>query len=63
MSTLAAHMVLASAEMEPRLFDLDLQLIADSVLMIIAVFTLFLVASHFPGSTRKRHDAEQTEPD
>ena len=40
-------MVLASAEMEPRLFDLDLQLIADSVLMIIAVFTLFLVASHF----------------
>ena len=47
MSTLAAHMVLASAEMEPRLFDLDLQLIADSVLMIIAVFTLFLVASHF----------------
>ena len=47
MSTLAAHMVLASAEMEPRLFDLDLQLIADSVLMIISVFTLFLVASHF----------------
>ncbi|MCI9313835.1 MAG: F0F1 ATP synthase subunit B [Lachnospiraceae bacterium] len=40
-------MVLASAEMAPRLFDLDLQLIADSVLMIIAVFTLFLVASHF----------------
>lgn len=62
MSTLAAHMVLASAEMEPRLFDLDLQLIADSVLMIIAVFTLFLVASHF-CSICKRHDAEQTEPD
>lgn len=33
--------------MEPRLFDLDLQLIADSVLMIIAVFVLFLVASYF----------------
>ncbi|MCM1123174.1 MAG: F0F1 ATP synthase subunit B [Eubacterium sp.] len=32
--------------MEPRLFDLDLQLIADSVLMIIAVFSLFLIASH-----------------
>ncbi len=47
MSTLATQMVLASAEMAPRLFDLDLQLIADSVLMIIAVFTLFLVASHF----------------
>lgn len=46
MSTLATRMVLASAEMEPRLFDLDLQLIADSVLMIIAVFTLFLIASH-----------------
>ena len=33
--------------MEPRLFDLDLQLIADSVLMIIAIFVLFLVASYF----------------
>lgn len=30
-----------------RLFDLDLQLLADSVLMIIAMFVLFLVASHF----------------
>ncbi len=47
MSTLATQMVLASAEMEPRLFDLDFQLIHDSVLMIIAVFTLFLIASHF----------------
>lgn len=28
------------------MFDLDLQLIADSVLMIIAVFSLFLIASH-----------------
>ena len=46
MSTLATQMVLAAGEMEPRLFDLDLQLIADSVLMIIAVFTLFLIASH-----------------
>lgn len=47
MSTLATQMVLASAQMEPRLFDLDLQLIADSVLMIIAVFALFLIASRF----------------
>lgn len=47
MSTLAAQMVLASAEMAPRLFDLDLQLISDAVLMIIAVFALFLIASHF----------------
>ena len=30
-----------------RLFDLDLQLIADSVLMIIAMFFLFMFASHF----------------
>lgn len=33
--------------MEPRLFDLDLQLLADSVLMIIAIFVLFLFASYF----------------
>ncbi|MCM1268573.1 MAG: F0F1 ATP synthase subunit B [Bacteroidales bacterium] len=46
MSTTVANLVLASAEMEPRLFDLDLQLITDSVLMIIAVFALFLIASH-----------------
>jgi F-type H+-transporting ATPase subunit b len=43
----ATGLVLASAEMAPRLFDLDLQLIADSALMIIAVFSLFLIASHF----------------
>lgn len=33
--------------MEPRVFDLDLQLLADASLMIIAVFVLFLVASYF----------------
>ena len=33
--------------MEPRLFDLDLQLLADATLMIIAVFVLFLAASYF----------------
>lgn len=37
--------ILAAAQMEPRLFDLDLQLLTDSVLMIIAVFALFLIAS------------------
>lgn len=47
MSTLATQMVLASAQMEPRLFDLDFQLVHDAVLMIIAVFALFLIASHF----------------
>lgn len=30
-----------------RLFDLDLQLLTDATLMIIAMFVLFLVASHF----------------
>lgn len=33
--------------MEPRVFDLDLQLLADAGLMIIAVFVLFLAASYF----------------
>lgn len=30
-----------------RLFDLDLQLLADTVLMIIAMFFLFMFTSHF----------------
>ena len=46
MNTMNSMLVLASAEMEPRLFDLDLQLIADASLMVIAVFALFLIASH-----------------
>jgi F-type H+-transporting ATPase subunit b len=33
--------------MEPRLFDLDLQLLADSGLMMISIFVLFLFASYF----------------
>ena len=33
--------------MDGRLFDLDLQLLADATLMIIAVFVLFLIASYF----------------
>jgi len=41
-------MVLAAeAEGLSRLFDLDFQLLADTVLMIIAMFVLSLVASHF----------------
>ena len=39
-------MVMAAAQMEPRLFDLDMQLLSDAVLMIIAVFALFLIASN-----------------
>lgn len=33
--------------MEPRLFDLDMQLIADAGLMMLAIFALFLFASYF----------------
>ncbi|MBR2949188.1 MAG: F0F1 ATP synthase subunit B [Lachnospiraceae bacterium] len=33
--------------MEPRLFDLDIQLLADTFLTIIAVFVLFLIMSYF----------------
>ena len=47
MNIVATQMVMAAAEMEPRLFDLDMQLLSDAVLMIIAVFALFLIASHF----------------
>ncbi len=43
----STNLVLASVEMTPRLFDLDFQLLHDAVLMIIAVFALFLIASHF----------------
>ena len=46
MNATVSNLVLASTEMAPRLFDLDLQLITDSILMIIAVFSLFLIASH-----------------
>ena len=38
-------LILATEQMEPRLFDLDLQLLTDAALMIIAVFVLFLIAS------------------
>ena len=44
---LSAKGVLAAATMEPRLFDLDLQLFADAALMIIAVVALFLIMSYF----------------
>ncbi len=46
LNILATQMVMAAAQMEPRLFDLDMQLLSDAVLMIIAVFALFLIASH-----------------
>lgn len=54
--------------MEPRLFDLDLQLIADAGLMIIAIFVLFLFASYFlfnPAREflKKRQDKIKSELD
>ena len=44
---MSMNLILASAEMEPRLFNLDFQLLHDAVLSIIAVVALFLTASHF----------------
>lgn len=54
------------ATMEPRLFDLDFQLIHDAALMIIAVVTLFLLMSYFlfnPARAflKKRQDKIRTE--
>ena len=42
-------MILLAAEGQTmeRLFDLDMQLVADAVLMIIAIFFLFLIMSYF----------------
>ncbi len=51
MNILATNLMLAAGMPEsgtvPRLFDLDFQLLTDSVLSIIAVFALSLIASHF----------------
>lgn len=46
MNTVATCLALLSAEMEPRLFDLDFQLLHDAALSIIAVIALFLIASY-----------------
>lgn len=42
-----ANLVLLTAEMEPRMFDLDFQLLHDAVLTLIAVFVLYLALSYF----------------
>lgn len=44
---LSANLMLLSGEGFTYLFDLTAQLLQDAALMIIAVFVLFLVASHF----------------
>lgn len=46
MNTLLSVNNILASEMKPRLFDLDLQLGADAVLTMIAVFALFLIMSH-----------------
>lgn len=38
--------MLASAKMEQRLFDLDFQLLSDSILTLLAVITLFFLLSY-----------------
>jgi len=42
----AGYVLLSSEEGMSRLFDLDFQLLHDAILMIIAVFFLFLIASN-----------------
>ena len=53
--------VLLAAEMEPRLFDLDFQLLADSLLTIIAVFVLFIALSYHAKTAQE--DAEKLKAD
>lgn len=42
-----ANLLLLTAEMEPRLFDLDFQLLHDAVLTLIAIFVLYFIMSYF----------------
>ena len=42
-----AGLILAAEGMDPRLFDLDMQLLHDSLLTLIAVIALFFFASYF----------------
>lgn len=43
---LNTNLMVLNAQMEPRLFNLDFQLLADAVLTMIAVFVLFLSLSY-----------------
>lgn len=42
-----ANLMLLTAEMKPRMFDLDFQLLHDAVLTLISVFVLYLALSYF----------------
>lgn len=44
-----------------RLFDLDFQLLADASLMIIAMFFLFMFASHYLFNPVRKMLQDQTE--
>ncbi len=48
-------MLLLTEGMQPRLFGLDFQLIADSCLMIIAIFVLFLFMSYFLWNPARKY--------
>lgn len=43
---LNTNLMVLAVQMEPRLFNLDFQLLADAVLTMIAVFVLFLAMSY-----------------
>ncbi len=45
--TNAGYILAAAEEMSPRLFDLDMQLLHDALLTLIAVIALFFFASYF----------------
>lgn len=47
MNTLLNTNLIVLTTMEPRLFNLDFQLLADAVLTMVAVFVLFLAMSYF----------------
>lgn len=48
MSAFVTNFVLTTtAEMTPRLFDLDMQLISDAILSLLAVIALFFAMSYF----------------
>ena len=44
---LSTNLMVLATQMDPRLFNLDFQLLADAVLTMIAVFVLFLAMSYF----------------
>ena len=53
--------VLLAAQMEPRLFDLDFQLLADSVLTLIAVFVLFTALSYLLFNPARKFMQERSD--